>query len=433
MPLINPVAARPLNVGALLAACAMAATALVAVTPERADAATPCRIDVTTRLDKTSTFAGQGVSKYYWTTAKGSQVGQYDHKANVIMTRMPAGAVPQLVNMKIGERIGVGEMTKRQRPEAVASINGDFFIAPDIRYENTIEMARGVMVRNGNVLRATAQRQRVVGLTRAGLPFAGMMGVRGSVQAQVPDAPKVDVKAINWHRVVKGGVTIYTTEWSGDRRGDGKATYPRPAGKVEWVMSGGEITQIRSAQRNSGKRGDPVADGTRVIAFSGTAVEKAKGAPVGTTVTVNTRQSTDTGVSLQTGVGRGLPIVENGKPAPLGCRDYAKTGSAVAARPRMFVGWDAQGRWRSFAVPGSKLEVINGVTLRTGGLGLANAANVAAKLGMTYAYELDGGGSTTLYTRKSGDWTRKDLYKVRNPTNCDCERWMANGLAFVQP
>jgi len=84
-------------------------------------------------------------------------------------------------------------------------------------------------------------------------------------------------------------------------------------------------------------------------------------------------------------------------------------------------------------VPGSKLEVVNGVVLRNGGFGLASAANIARKLGMTYAYELDGGGSTTLYTRTQSKWQRRDLYQVKNPTGCTCERTMSNGLAFVAP
>ena len=111
--------------------------------------------------------------------------------------------------------------------------------------------------------------------------------------------------------------------------------------------------------------------------------------------------------------------------APLGCKAYAHS---KAARPRTFVGWNANGVWRSVTVPGTKFD---GVGLRVGGFGLANAANLAKKLGMEYAYELDGGGSTTLWTRNnSGNWTRRDLYGV-NTSVCSCERPMTNGLAFL--
>ena len=414
---------------ALLGAGVLAATLLVAVA-EPAEAARPCRIDVTTRLDKTTKFAGNGVSRYYYATAKGSSVGQYDHKGNVIMTTFPAGAYPSLINKRIGEREPVGSMTKAQAPRALGSINGDFFIVPDIRYEKSIEMVRGPMVRDGRIIRGTYQRQRVVGVDMAGMPFGGFMGVRGSVQAQVADAPKVKVRSMNWHRVLGGGVSIYTPDWSPTKRGDGKAAYPRPAGTTEWVLdSSSTIVSVRTAQRNSAKRGAPVENGTKVIAFSKNTASSARGVPVGATVNVNTNQSTTTGVRLRTAIGRGLPMIEGGKPAPLGCRAYA----SQSARPRTFVGWDDKGRWRAFTVPGAKLEQVNGVLLRTGGFGLANAANIAKKLGMTNAYELDGGGSTTLWTRTAKKWSRKDMYKVANPSGCECERWMANGIAFLAP
>jgi hypothetical protein len=415
----------------LLGAAALGATLLAAV-PHEADAAPrPCRIDVTTQLDKSATFEGGGTAKYYWATAKGSQVGQYDHKGNVIMTTFPAGTYPELINKRIGERQAIGEMTKAQSAQALGSINGDFFVTPDIRYEDSIEMVRGPMVKDGKPIRGIYKRMRIVGVDKNLQPYGEFMGVRGSVQAQLTDAPELKVRALNWQKVLGGGVTVFTTDWSSLTRKDGKATYPRPAGEVEWVVNGrNKLIEVRNATKNAGKRGDPVERGTRVIAFSSNVAGQAKGVPLDTKITVKIRQSTTTGINLLTGVGRGLPMVEAGKPAPLGCRTYAQSQSA---RPRTFVGWDDLGRWRAFTVPGSKLENIDGTLLRNGGFGLANAANIARKLGMTYAYELDGGGSTTLYTRKGSDWTRRDMYKVRNPSGCSCERWMGNGLAFVQP
>lgn len=153
--------------------------------------------------------------------------------------------------------------------------------------------------------------------------------------------------------------------------------------------------------------------------------------PGGTKVKVNSKQSTDTGVKLFTGVGRGLPLVEGGVAAPLGSNAY---DHSKAARPRTFVGWNSKGIWRSFTVPGRSFD---GVGLRVSGFGLANAANaanaanIAKKLGMANVYELDGGGSTTLWTRSTaGSWTRRDLYGV-DTSVCGCERAMTNGLAFL--
>ena len=432
MPLLATFAsARPLTKTAVVLVTGALSAALLAALPDEVDAATPCSIDVNVRLDRTAKLASNGVTKYYHARAEGAEVGQYTHTGNVLMTTLPLGAYPRLINVPIGQRNEVGEMTKRQTPRAIAGINGDFFTWPDIRYRDNIEMARGPMVKEGTVIRGTADRMRVVGLTRAGQPFAGMFGVRGNIRAVLTDALSVPIQAVNWQRIPKGGVSIYTGEWSTERRPDGKPAVPRPAGEAEWVIDNtNTLVAVRTQRRRSAALGAAVENGTTVLAFSRNTADQARGVPVGTKVDVNPRQSTDTGVKLRTGVGRGLPLIVNGKAAPLGCRAYELS---QAARPRTFVGWDDKGRWRTFTVPGSKLEQVNGTLLRTGGFGLASAANIAKRLGMVAAYELDGGGSTTLWTRKASDWKRRDLYGVSNPTNCTCERWMTNGLSFVLP
>ncbi len=424
MELTPPTAVRTV---AMIGASALVATLAVAVTPaEQADAARPCRIETSTSLDSSQRFAGGGILRRYTATAKGAAKGGYDQTAKVIMTSYPAGAYPSLINDKVGQRQIIGDMVKNQQPQALGAINGDFFIFPDIRYATDIEMARGPMIRDGRVIRGTTKRQRVVGIDTDKKPFGGWMAVRGSIQPDLATAASVSIVSMNWHSIIGGGVNIYTTDWSGALRTDGKAVVPRPAGAVEWVLnSRNKIQSIRSSTKNTAQLGDPVKAGTRVLAFSDNSALATVGVPAGTKVKVNIKQSTDTGVKLFTGVGRGLPLVEGGVAGPLGCNAY---DHSKAARPRTFVGWNSKGVWRSFTVPGRGFD---GVGLRVGGFGLANAANIAKKLGMVNAYELDGGGSTTLYTRSTaGAWTRRDLYGV-DTSVCACERPMTNGLAFL--
>lgn len=275
------------------------------------------------------------------------------------------------------------------------------------------------MVRDGRVIRGTAQLQRVVGVTKKREPFGGMFAVRGSIRA-AGTSKSVRIRSVNWHSIKGGGVNIYTSAWSD--------AIPRPKGRIEWVLNNHNvIRKIRSPTRNAGKRGEWVRSGTRVLAFSKNAPRAVRRAVPGTRIFVNIRQSTGRDVQLFTAVGRGLPLVMKGVAAPLGCNAY---DHSKAARPRTFVGWNARGRWRSFTVPG---KTFDGIGLRTGGFGLANAANIAKSLGMQRAYELDGGGSTTLWTRsKAGGWTRRDLYGV-NTSVCACERPTPNGLAFIKP
>ena len=424
MELTTPTAVRT---AALLGASALVATLAVAVTPaDQADAARPCRIDTTTSLDSTQRFAGGGILRRYTATAKGAAKGGYDQAAKVIMTSYPSGAYPSLINDKVGQRTVIGDMVKNQQPQALGAIDGDFFIFPDIRYATSIEMPRGPMIRDGKVIRGTKNRQRVVGVDVNKQPFGGMVGVRGSITPDLATAASVPIVSMNWHKIIGGGVNIYTPDWSAALRPDGKAYVPRPAGAVEWVLGPhNKIKTIRSATKNKKKRGDPVQADTRVLAFSQNAALATVGVPTGTKVKVNIRQSTDTGVKLFTAVGRGLPLVEGGVAAPLGCNAY---DLSKAARPRTFVGWNSKGVWRSFTVPGKSFDDVG---LRVGGFGLANAANIAKKLGMANAYELDGGGSTTLWTRStSGSWSRRDLYGV-DTSICACERPMTNGLAFL--
>lgn len=424
MELTPPAAVRT---AALLGASALVATLAVAVTPaEEADAARPCRISTGTNLDSSQRFAGGGILRRYTASAQGAAKGGYNQSGKVIMTSYPAGAYPSLINDKVGERRVIGDMVKAQQPQALGAINGDFFIFPDIRYVSDIEMARGPMVRDGRVIRGTEKRQRVVGIDTNKQPFGGMMAVRGTITPVLATASPVPIVSMNWHSILGGGVNIYTPDWSSALRDDGKAYVPRPAGAVEWVLnSRNKIKSVRSSTKNAGQLGAPVQSGTRVLAFSENAALAALGVPAGTKIKVNIKQSTDTGVDLFTAVGRGLPLVEGGVAAPLGCNAY---DHSKAARPRTFVGWNSNGVWRSFTVPGTKFD---GVGLRVGGFGLANATNIAKKLGMANAYELDGGGSTTLWTRSTaGSWTRRDLYGV-DTSVCACERPMTNGLAFL--
>jgi hypothetical protein len=142
-------------------------------------------------------------------------------------------------------------------------------------------------------------------------------------------------------------------------------------------------------------------------------------------VKVNVKQATGGGVRLFTAIGRGVTLVEGGVAGPRGCNSY---DLSKAARPRTIIGWNQNGQWRSVTVPGTHFD---GIGLRLGGFGLANAANVAKKLGLVNAYTLDGGGSTTLWTRNTGgSWSRRDLYGVDTRV-CSCERAVTNGLAFV--
>ncbi|HVQ87161.1 MAG TPA: phosphodiester glycosidase family protein [Actinomycetes bacterium] len=402
----------------LTASSLVAGLGVVATTT--ADAATPCNSNVTSlSQDNAQRFAGGSKLKRYTASVnypEGS--ASYDQTAKILMATYPSTAYPSTLTARIGNRIKSGDMVKAQQPTAVSALNGDFFVTPTIRGK-TLEMARGPMIKNGRIIRADRNRQRVVGVDTNHKPFGGWIGVRGVVQTGT--SPNVDIQGVNWQKVQGGGATIYTTDWNSS------STTPRPAGVSELVINGhNKITQVRSSTKNTAQLGAPVASGTRVVAFSENWALVGAGGVVGQRVHVNMRQSTDSGVKLEAAVGRGLPLIENGVAAPLGCDAYADK----AARPRTMIGWTKAGVWRTVTVPG---KLFTGPGLRNGGFGLSNEAAIAKKLGLYFAYEVDGGGSTTLYTRSNGGkWSRRDLYGLDTSTGT-YEREVVNGLAFMVP
>jgi hypothetical protein len=216
-------------------------------------------------------------------------------------------------------------------------------------------------------------------------------------------------------------VTIFTPDWNASTK------TPRPAGSAEWVIDGSNhITAVRKP--GAAALGAPVAAGTRVIAFSQHRTAPAAVGKVGDTVKVRMRQSTDTGVKVADAIGRGSVLVDRGVAAPAGCAAYSHSR---ADRPRTLVGWTQAGTWQTLTVPGKLFADCPPTCLRDGGLALANVAGVAARLGFWQAYELDGGGSTTLYTRGSGGkWSRRDLYGLNTKTG-KYQRPVVNALAFM--
>ena len=401
---------RRRGVAALTAVVLVAA--LSAAGSPGAVAAAPCSLAVSASLKTSTHIAGGATMRRYVARVGGPVTDKYDQKAKVIVSRFPEGVVPRLIHVKLGDRAGTGNTVRTHAPHALVAVNGDFFPERRIRGES-VTLARGPMILDGTVVRASARPKPVVGVTNAGAPFGGLLGIRGSVSVGADLG--VRVLGVNWNAVRRHGATVFTSDWS-----DASST-PRPAGTTEWVLNSADvIARVRTARVHRHKRGATVAENTRVVAFVGHLARTAARAQPGDVVSVSIRQRTLPRVRLQTAVGRGLRLVRNGVAAPLDCGDYLN-----GARPRTVVGWTRGGLWRAITVPGSEFV---GEGLRVGGFGLAQVAHVARRMGLVNAFELDGGGSTTLYTRTSRVWSRRDLWGVKGG---NYERPVPNGLAFV--
>jgi hypothetical protein len=395
-------------------------TGLLPATLTSTNAATtaPCANKVTS-LNRVSGhgFASGGKLKRFKASVDfPNRTGFYDQTGKLLVGQYPAGSVPTLLNTPVGERNTIRAQVTGQQPTAIAAINGDFFVYRTISGKS-VEFSRGPMVKNGAIMRSDRQQLRVVGVDTANQPFAGTMGVRGSIR--IGTGSKTRLAGLNWDSVQGDGVTLYTTSYSHS------SSSPRPAGAAEWVLNRRKkIVEVRTSSVNAGRRGLAVQPKTRVLAFPSSLASVAAAGSTGQRVKLHFSQVTNSGVTLKTAVGRGAMLVKKGVAAPAGCSAY---DYSAAARPRTIVGWTRKGHWRSLTIPGTNISG----TSRTGGFGLANSAALAKKLGMRFAYELDGGASTTWYTRNgSGQWSRRDLFGVSGGTY---ERPVANGLAFQAP
>ena len=389
----------------------------------QAQAVDPCQVTVTDMVrEGGKRFAQGGRVKRYSAVVDYPDGTAYDQSAKFVVGAYPTGAFPTVLSAPIGSRVKTGVMVKAQEPLALGAVNGDFYRTPVIPSSDgsnpRLPIARGPMVKDGVVIHADRGRMRVVGIDEQMQPFGGTMGVKGKVQSST--MPDVKIQGINWYRVQGGGITVFTPDWKVT------TSTPRPAGAAEWVIDNhNRIIEIRTSALNPSRLGSAVVKGTRVLAFASSGASIAARGVLDTRVRVRINQSTSSGVPLRNAIGRGLPLVLDGVAAPLGCDRYLSKD----ARPRTFVGWSQIGKWRSFTVPG---EFFSG-QYRDGGFGLAAAATLAKESGLYNAYELDGGGSTTFYTRSNaGKWKRQDLYGLDKTTG-RYEREVVGGLAFVKP
>lgn len=381
--------------GALVAACLLA---LPAASPVAA--AGPCVMTVTKHRTAHHRLAsGVVVDRYAVTVSRRSRT----QTATVERLLMPRHSGPHLLTQPLGTARTLAEQLAARGPSSMAAVNGDFFDWYSVgrRLE---ALPLGPSVTRRAIVRSSVQPRNVVGVDTDGHPYAGSLAVAGTVTQGTTSYP---VTGVNWQTVDAPSVVVFTSRWADS------ADAPRPAGAVEWVVARGHLTEVRTADG----RGLPVARGTRVVAFGSTAASTARDAVVGDRVSVAVAQATSDGSTLAEAIGRGRTLVD-GAATVLSC-----TTTTLAERPRTTVGWTGRLRWGTLTVLGDGYDSHG---YRYGGLGLAAEANVAAALGFSAAYELDGGGSTAAYVhRPNARWDRLD------DADTAWARPIPNGLVFT--
>ncbi|WP_189057599.1 phosphodiester glycosidase family protein [Longimycelium tulufanense] len=274
----------------------------------------------------------------------------------------------------------------------VAGVNGDFFDILATSAPEGIGVSAGRILhgaRSGhNTVVAFDARRRVGRLAEAFL--------EGTIT--LPDNEKIAVSNLNSPRVAENGVGIYTPLWgSASRR-----TVVVGAGAVTEVeVHSGKVEAVRD-----GPRDGPVPFGSVLLlardAVAGYLSELRHGDSVDVRYRLRARNDID--VAL----GGMQVLVRDGEVNQL---------DDTAMHPRTAVGFSADGS-RMFMV------TVDGRQRDSRGMTLLELARLMRSLGAVNALNLDGGGSSTLLARRTGE----SAAAVRNAPSEGEERPVPNGL-----
>ena len=275
--------------------------------------------------------------------------------------------------------------------KAVAGINGDFFDISDTA------APLGVGIGAATVVHGPAQGW----MKSFFLPAKGVAGVGDlPVQATVPTLPDLGITNVNSPWVPVHGIGVYTKAWG---------TAPGYA-----VTDGAKREDVRQVVIQDGvvvSNTIPVSSGTeidgRILIGRGTgAVRLNQQLPVGTKVRL--RIGTATGPDVA--IGGSAILLHNGR---------IQTDDDGELHPRTAVGVDTDtGRVLMLVVDGRQ-DFSRGYTL-------LELARLMKKLGAEEALNLDGGGSSTMITRRPSGRTL-----VANSPSDGHERQVPNGLQLV--
>ncbi|MFI5617941.1 phosphodiester glycosidase family protein [Streptomyces sp. NPDC051567] len=280
-------------------------------------------------------------------------------------------------------------------PAVLAAVNGDFF---DIGGSG---VPLGPVIRDGEVVKASAEPVKAVGADVTGRLRKGRVELAGTVSVAGRPHPLACLNCLS----VADGFTVYTPDW-------GEVARPgRRSGPVrQLTVSAGRVVDVRT-----GTDGRPVpGDGFLVVAAGRAAREVAAAGP-GAAVSFTAGQKPRRRPwALAIGY-RGTLLRHGEIPA------FRDTPRYRVREPRTALGWDDTGRrlW---------LLVVDGRSSRSAGLTVAGTAWLLRSHGVRNAVMLDGGGSAEMLARTSPG----ALEIVSTPSGGE-ERPVPNGLALLTP
>lgn len=276
--------------------------------------------------------------------------------------------------------------------KAVAGVNGDFFDISDT------DAPLGVGVDRGRVLHGQSEGSWLSSfiLTATGTPRIG----EHPVTASVPELPDLDITGVNAPWVIPDGIGLYTPKW-GPAPGYAVTDAAKHKDVRQVVIQHGTVVS-NTVEVDSGT---PI-EGKMLIGRGNGASRLFQQLPVGTQVHVAVKVKSQP----QLAIGGSLVLLHHGR---------IMTDDDGELHPRTAVGIDRDtGR--------ILLLVIDGRQTFSRGYTLLELARMMKKLGAEEALNFDGGGSSTMVTKRPSGRTT-----VANSPSDGNQRQVANGLELV--
>ena len=282
----------------------------------------------------------------------------------------------------------------------IAAINGDFFSFDPPGVSEGPQIADGVLLKSEGHHREALEdrrlrRQSVFAVDGEGWPRVLHTRMHGSVRAGNFTVPLAGVNV----RPRSDSAFVYTAFW-------GDST-PADSAALELILRGGVIARVDTSASGV----EIPADGA-VVAVRGAARVRAGGLAMGDSVFWTADFE---GVPAAREMIGGYPmLLLHGKPV---FQDEVGLRSAFSERrhPRAAIGIDRRGRVHIVAVDGRQPAHSDGMTLQ-------EFSDFLTAYGITDALNLDGGGSTTL-------WTVGHI--ANRPSDSNGERAVSNALLVI--
>jgi Phosphodiester glycosidase len=287
-----------------------------------------------------------------------------------------------LANDEIVDTETVGDTAARRH--AIAAVNAGFFLLPS-------GDPSGIYKLNGQLVSDTRRPRGAVGFLRNGSSLRLIFGrVAATMALRLPRRARQDVRMeiagvdTTRHR---GKLMLFTPAYHSDT--------DTAKGGLEWVVSGKPL-RVAAAPQTAGKT--PIPRDGFVLSYGGTTARPPLSALTrGTRVELDTTytspdRSPDDWARAEAIIGGAGLLIRDGELIEDWAMEQLTAGFPETRHPRTLIGTHPDGSVWLITVDGRQPKL-------SAGMSLYELRSLSARLGLTQALNLDGGGSTTMWVQ----------------------------------